>query len=471
MPRSNLNKTQKELYSMWDYFRKVCVRKGCAQYEGVPYDAGWLSFDGFVKENSFRYLRAKVKWKNYQRVALRKEGEAPAPLKLNNIRLKRKIMEVGFTKENTVFTSPSDMMKYVEFTHKYMFEGKLLGTRDIKNILKKRGINLSMGTITGRLNKGFNLFAENEHSKIKWKGKFRSYVEIAKIEEVSLAMLKKRNLEINNIRKSLDYCRQWDGYPTYEFEGKNIRKFEICDIISERLKIKDSTIKGRFVKYGMNLKFLTAPLGAKLTMRKNIFAMIDGIEFNFDSIEDAAQKLNFIAGNISQAVNGKTVHCGGVKFRFEGGQYNTSPILTMAEQMAGAREEMVQRSKKRHASETRYCQTCEQTKDKKHFNVRNFKRCKECMARENGIINIGQHEERMSMLKQGLIYCSDCKAYKEADMFNKNESYHHGRSTICRVHSKERARLNKYGTEELYQEQQTLNLLKEKIRESEGNRI
>lgn len=468
MGRDNLTKAQRELYHFWDYFRKVCCRKSCAIYEGVPYDPSWETFEGFVKANWFRYYRAKLKWKGYKRVATRKASDVPAPLINNNIRFKRKVKEKGYTIENTVFTSPSDCMKYSKSTHKYMFEGQLLGTRDIKNILKKRGINVSMTAIVTRLNNGFDLFAENERSKIKWKGKFRSYVEIAKMENVSLPMLKKRNIEINDIRKSLDYCRQWDGYPTYEFEGVNMRKFEICDLISKRTNIKSDTIEGRFTKHGMNLKFLTAPLGVKLTNRKNIFALKDGNEISFDSIADAATKLNLHSANISQAVNGKTVHCGGYKFRFEGGQYNTSPIQTLSEQMADARSEMMRRSKQRHAAETRYCEVCEQVKNKDQFGRTNFRRCNECLAKEKGVVNFGQHKERKEKFEQGLLWCSDCKAYKPFSEFNKGPN-HTGFATICREHSKARARLKKYGTEEIYQANKTLNLLKDKIRERETN--
>jgi hypothetical protein len=444
MGRSYLNKTEQELYSMWEYIRKVCIRKKSKVYEGVPCEEKWLTFEGFVKDNWFRYLRAKVKWQNYKRVSVRKVGEKPAPLKINNVKLKRKVMSDGYTKENTVFTSPSDMMKYYDSTHKYMFENRLLGTRDIKNILKKRGIDLTMETIVSRLNNGLNLFQPSEQSKIKYKGKFRSYVEIAKMENISFDLLKKKNYEVNDIRKAVDYCRNWDGYPTYEFEGKQLRKFEICEIISKSTNIDRFTIEGRFTKYGMNLEFLTAPLSAKLTMRKNIFALRDdGEELSFESIADAARKLNIPDSNISQAANGKVVHAGGYKFRFDGCQYNNSPIETYSDQLAKAREKMVKKSKERHECQTRHCEICNQDKDKKHFNVSNFKRCKECISKASGIVNIGQHQERKEMFDKGFIFCSDCKDYKPLAEFYKSSSHHTGYFTICKQHSNERVKLRK----------------------------
>lgn len=463
MARSGLNKTERELYQMWSFIRKVCFGKGVL-FEGVPCVKEWETFDGFKKANYFRYLRAKVKWKGYKRVSGQRNAATPEPLKLNNVTLKRKVKELGYSLENTVFTSLSDRCKYIDANHKYMFEGQLLGTRDIKNILKKRGIIISMEQITKRLNNGMDLFAPGERFKIKWKGEYRSYVDIAEMEKVSYEMLKRRNYEVNDIRKALDYCREWDGFPQYEFEGQQLRKMEICKILSDRTGITKGTMNGRFTKFGMNLTMLNLPLGVKITLRKTVYAFKDGIERKFDCIADAARELELSSGNISEAASGKQVHTGGYKFRFEGGQYNSSPIQSMEEQMADARKIMMHRSMQRHVSETRYCEVCEQTKDKKHFNETNFRRCKECMAREKGIVNIGQHQERKEKFEQGLIWCSDCKAYKPFEDFNKG-TYHTGFSTICRQHSKERAMLKKYGTKEIYEGQKTLNLLKEKIRD------
>lgn len=477
MGRQGLNKYQQELYSSWDYFRKCCIRKQCSKYEGVPYDNKWETFEGFVKENWFRYFRAKVKWKNYTRVAPRK-GEYETPLIHRNIRLKRKVKELGFTKDNTVFTSPSDQMKYFESTHKYMFEGQLLGTRDIKNILKKRGINLGMEQVVMRLKKGMDLFEPSIDCKIKWKGKYRSYVEIADMEKISLSSLKKLNVENNNIRKSVDQCREWEGFPAYEFEGENLRRFQICEIIAERTGLRQTTINSRFTKHGMNLSVLTAPetiyklhapKGEKKSLQKIIYSFKDGIEQKFESIAQAGDKLNLNHANISLAANGKIVHSGGYKFRFEGAQYNTSEVQTMEQQMADARAIAHKNSVERHALQTRYCESCEQEKDKKHFRKTNFRKCKECNLRERGVVNIGQHEERKAKLEQGLIWCSDCKGYKTKDNFYKSNHYHTGYATICKHHSDTRARLRKYGSLEIYQTHETLNLLNKKIREQDRN--
>ena len=66
-----------------------------------------------------------------------------------------------------------------------------------------------------------------------------------------------------------------------------------------------------------------------------------------------------------------------------------------------------------------------------------------CYPCQHGIKHPGQHKERSDMLDKGLIWCSDCKAYKAGVEFNKSNTYHTGYSTICRDHSKQRARLKK----------------------------
>ena len=263
MSRKNLNKTQQELFNMWEYICKVCFWDKHITYEGVPYDESWRTFEGFVAANKFRYLRAKVKWRGYKRVAPR--TGLTGSLKNNNVKLKRKVKELGYTIENTVFTSPSDQMKYAAHTHKYMFEDRMLGTRDIKNILKKRGIFLTMETIAKRLNSGVPLFDTAERLHIKYKGKWRSYMDIATMESISYDLLKKRIYKDNEtLKQAIEYCKNWEGYPTYEFEGKELQRFEIAEIISERTGISKITITGRMKKYGMDMKFITAPIGAKM---------------------------------------------------------------------------------------------------------------------------------------------------------------------------------------------------------------
>lgn len=309
------NKRIIELKNIYQYVRKVCCQTGGQRYEGVPLDNNWQSFDDFVKDSWFRYYRAIIKWRGYKRVAPR-EGQKGA-LKNNYVRLKRKVKERGFTKDNTVFTSPSDMMKYIEYTHKYMFENQLLGTRDIKNILRKRGINLTMEMIVKRLKSGTDLFAPNGDEHTKWKGKFRSFVEIAELENVNYDILKKRFYEKGNIQKAIDAARNTEGLKRYDFEGQQLLQSEICDILANRTGIKTETIRNRFKKNGLDIEKLIVRKGYKGFSRtaKKVIAIKDGKEQPFNSIGDAARELNLRNPLITGVLKGRISHTGGYKFR------------------------------------------------------------------------------------------------------------------------------------------------------------
>lgn len=216
MGRFGLNQTQKELYENWQLCRRKSYVCSGGMSEGVPIQEEWKTFEGFVKDNWIRYLRAKIKWLRYKRVAPRDSNVGK--LKLRATRLTRKVKAYGFTKDNTVFTSPSDAMKYHATTHKYMFEDQMLGTRDIKNILKKRGIEMGMEQITARLRKGFSLFEPSVRYPVKWKGVYRSYSEIALMENVSYDLLKKRiHKHGMTFQQSLDYCRNYHKIHGYQY--------------------------------------------------------------------------------------------------------------------------------------------------------------------------------------------------------------------------------------------------------------
>lgn len=309
------NKRFIELKNIYQYVRKVCCQTGGQRYEGVLLDNNWQSFDDFVKDNWFRYYRAIIKWRCYKRVAPR-NGQVGA-LKNNYVRLKRKVKERGFTKDNTVFTSPSDMMKYIEYTHKYMFENQLLGTRDIKNILKKRGIHLTMEMIVRRLKSGTDLFAPNSDDHTKWKGKFRGFVEIAKMEKVNYDILKKRFYEKGNIQKAIDAARNTEGLKRYEFEGKQLLQAEICDILANITGLKTQTLRNRFKKHGLNIDKLVVRKGYKgfSGTAKKVIAEKDGKEQIFNSIGDAAKELNLRNPLITGVLKGRISHTGGYKFR------------------------------------------------------------------------------------------------------------------------------------------------------------
>ena len=294
----------------------MCCQKGGQKYEGVPLDKKWRTFEGFVKDNWIRYYRAVIKWRNYKRVAPKKG--LTGKLTTNYVKFKRKVKELGYTKENTVFTSHSDSMKYAGHTHKYMFEDKLLGTRDIKNILCKRGINLTMAGITNRLNSGMDLFAPSVDDLLKWKGKYKSFVDIAEMENVNYDTLKHMFYKTRDIKQAVINARENKCLVRYEFEGKQLLQSEICEILSQRTGIKKETLSGRFKKYGLDMDKLVVRLGYKgfSSTAKKIVAEKDGVEQEFNSIGDAAKILGLYGSLISRMLSGHIKHTGGYKFKY-----------------------------------------------------------------------------------------------------------------------------------------------------------
>lgn len=191
----------KQLRHNYRFIRVKCLCKDNNRYEGVPIDPKWLTFDDFVKDNWIRYYKAIIKWKNYKRLSPTKKHKGA--LKLPKIRLTRKVKELGFTKENTVYTSHSDAIKYSKSSHKYIFEDKLLGTRDIKNILEKRGISLTLATIVYRLHNQQDLFKPGVKKYVLYKGKYLSIVKIADLNNLSYNVLKHNYYKYNDIKKAI----------------------------------------------------------------------------------------------------------------------------------------------------------------------------------------------------------------------------------------------------------------------------
>jgi hypothetical protein len=72
------------------------------------------------------------------------------------------------------------------------------------------------------------------------------------------------------------------------------------------------------IEKGVDISGLTTSFHSKPALQKPVYALKDGVETKYDSIAKAAQALGLLAPNVSQAVNGKTSHCGGYKFKFGG---------------------------------------------------------------------------------------------------------------------------------------------------------
>jgi hypothetical protein len=174
------------------------------QYEGVYITPRWKDFETFYNENEKRYDNAVKKHKNYKRLDIR-DGETPLIMPI--ISFERKVKGKGYTRRNTFFSNPSDRMKYRSTIHKYLFEEKMLGTRDIKNILAKRGINIAMETITDRLRLGKPLFNPNRQVKYFYKGEYTTGPKIAEENNVTYGNFNKWFHKLGSIEEALKYLK------------------------------------------------------------------------------------------------------------------------------------------------------------------------------------------------------------------------------------------------------------------------
>lgn len=232
-----LSGIRKELFPCWESMMKRSVWKG-KEFKGVPINLDWIDFDFFVKDNWIRYCRSKIKWCNYNRVSPR--NGLTGKLKLKKVWFIRYKKELGYTKENTVFTNPSDATKNAKSSHKYMFENRMLGTRDIQNILKKRGIEISMEQIVKRLKNNIPLFDTHDKKFNFYKGKYRSYAEISRMLNISVDLLKKKiNKDKFTFKDALKYCEK------YRDSGKvRVRSpKELIELKSELNKLKSNIKK------------------------------------------------------------------------------------------------------------------------------------------------------------------------------------------------------------------------------------
>ena len=234
---------EKELYSTWKYIKYTAIVKYSKSYEGVPCE--WETFEEFYNDNVVRYRKAKAKWAKYKCITHTERKQSPNP-KLRTAHFIRKVKSLGFTKENTCFTSPSDKMKYHKPAYKYILSGSELGTRELKNLLKKKGIVKGMAVVLGEIKTGINPFKLNHRRQFMWKGEFRCLRQIEEMEGIEKKRLS-RKVEKDglSLQDAIEYCKNYKT-PTYLFEGAELLQGEIVAIICNRTGLERLTVKARF---------------------------------------------------------------------------------------------------------------------------------------------------------------------------------------------------------------------------------
>lgn len=295
-----------ELKVIWKTVCSVSRNKANKKYEGVPCE--WKDFDDFYKCNYQRYYKAKKKWENYKR--LNKDNYIrKTNYKIRNFVFIRKVKEKGYTKSNTVFTSLSDRMKFHKTSIKIILNDQILGTRDIKNIIQKKGVHIS-GTIpiSQRIRKGLSpIINHNRLKKYKYKGDFKSLPEISKELGIKYSLLSNKIYKDKmDLISAIDYCKQYKD-PTYLFEGKYLRPSEIAEIISQRIGIDKGTILSRFYKNNCDInKILYEKSISKFApYKKKVSASKENEFLIFESVSDLCKVLQLNRPSVNNYLKGK----------------------------------------------------------------------------------------------------------------------------------------------------------------------
>ena len=90
------------------------------------------------------------------------------------------------------------------------------------------------------------------------------------------------------------------------------------------------------------------------------------------------------------------------------------------------------------------CRTCGILKSYPNFYLKDKKRgrystkCKQCEAKDRGIVHIGKHAEHKMLLESGKRICCDCNEAKDISSFIRNKSVKSGYTHVCYDCSKKR---------------------------------
>ncbi len=308
--------TPKECLKLkWKHIISVC-NPNHNRYEDVQLQEGWDDFMVFYKDMRGKYYRASKKWKNYKHFTTDDGG------KITHLQMIRKSKEMGFVKENLIITSPSDRMKFHKTSKNIVLGDRVLGTRDIKNIAKKKGLDISLQVVTKRCNKNKPLFGDNRLKKFNYKGKKMSIPDIAKELNVS------EHLISNRIYKNKESIEQAIYYAKHnaktkqdmkiEFEGKKLFLVEIITLLSERHNIPESTLISRYYKFNGDFdRMLKKSTNKNAPYKKKIIAEKNGIINTFESISEASRVTKVNASNISIYLkDNKPLRLKGYKFDY-----------------------------------------------------------------------------------------------------------------------------------------------------------
>jgi hypothetical protein len=182
-PRTN---KRSRICDAFNRLKRECINNYLPiEEEWIPYKQGFQQFYNHIIK---QYNKAEKKWNKYNNVVARRKPLTKGTQCLIYITLK--IKEKGLTKRNILITNASDAQKVRNTTHKIIFEDQLLSTRDIQNILKKRGVSITIEQIAKRIRTQQNVIAIKVRNKILYQNKYMNAIQIEKINNIHQGTLK-----------------------------------------------------------------------------------------------------------------------------------------------------------------------------------------------------------------------------------------------------------------------------------------
>jgi hypothetical protein len=205
-----------------------------------------------------------------------------------------------------------------------------------------------------------------------WKGEYRNFIKIAKLESVSYHVLKRAFYKLRDIKKAVKYARNTfsvKDHEKYEYNDKKYNLSHYCKLLEGVTGYNISTIRGR-VKNGWSLDQIisTSPYQYRDEKRKEynknvgakvkIYDLNDNLLYECDTYSQAAQYLNIKVTNVVSTCNRSGI--------FQG-KYRIRSKVSSEEQ-----KELIK--KKRKSKNDLWCRVNYSSKE---LNVLASRRCKE----------------------------------------------------------------------------------------------
>lgn len=152
----------------------------------------------------------------------------------------------------------------------------------------------------------------NSKKQHLWKGEYRSFVDIAKLESVSYDVLKKSFYQLNNMEKALDYAKNAvciKDNIKYEYKGLMYNQKDYCELIAKDTGLTFGAVKSR-VKQKWSLDdIISTPkyklpektrkeYGKKMGAQVKIYDLDDNLLFESNTYREAAEFLGTTQSNV-----------------------------------------------------------------------------------------------------------------------------------------------------------------------------